>query len=72
VLCETGLRLEMDGQARSMDARKAGRIGGWTRIRDGIRRRKKGLTSRMKPVFGGKRGACRIVSCWFFFLLLRQ
>jgi len=55
-----------------MDARKAGKVGGWTRIRDGIRRRKKGLTGRMKPVFGGKRGACRIVSCWFFFLLLCQ
>jgi len=24
-----------------MDARKAGRLGGWTRIRDGIQRRKR-------------------------------
>jgi hypothetical protein len=31
----------MDGQAQAMDARKAGRAGGWTRVRDGIRRRKK-------------------------------
>jgi hypothetical protein len=57
----------MDGQARSKDARKAGRAGGWTRIRDGIRRRKRQvLTSRMRAVFGGKRGASRIVSYWVF------
>ncbi len=30
----------MDGQARFMGARKTRRRGGWTRIRDGIRRRK--------------------------------
>jgi hypothetical protein len=31
----------MDGEARFMGARKMGRIGGWTRIREGMRRRKK-------------------------------
>ncbi len=31
----------MDGQAQSMDARKVGRAGGWMRIRDGIRRKKR-------------------------------
>jgi len=31
----------MDGQARSMDAKKPGRLGGWTRIGDWIRRRKR-------------------------------
>jgi hypothetical protein len=33
----------MGGQALFMRARKMGRRGGWTRIRDGIRRRKGGL-----------------------------
>ncbi len=33
----------MDGQARSMGARKMGRRGGWMRIRDGIQRKKGGL-----------------------------
>jgi hypothetical protein len=31
----------MDGQTRSMEARKARRTGGWTKISDGIRRRKR-------------------------------
>jgi len=25
------------------------------------------LTGRMEVVFGGKRGTCRIISCWVFF-----
>ncbi len=33
----------MGGQARFMHARKTGRRGGWTKIRNGIRRRKGGL-----------------------------
>jgi hypothetical protein len=31
----------MDGEARFMGARKTGRTGGWTRIKDRIRRRKR-------------------------------
>ncbi len=36
VLCETGWQLTMGGQAQFMRARKTGRRGGWTRIRDGV------------------------------------
>jgi hypothetical protein len=45
----------MDGEVRFMGARKMGRIGGWTRIRDGIRRRKR-LDCQVEnnAVFGGK------------------
>jgi hypothetical protein len=39
----------MDGEAGFMGARKTGRTGGWTRIKEGMRRRKKGgLPSRRK------------------------
>jgi hypothetical protein len=31
----------MDGETQFMGARKMGRIGGWMRIREGMRRRKK-------------------------------
>jgi hypothetical protein len=31
----------MDGEVRFMGARKMGRTGGWTRIRDGVQRKKK-------------------------------
>ncbi len=45
----------MDGQMRFMGARKMGRGGGWTRIRDKIQRRKKGCCLvESKAVFGGK------------------
>ncbi len=40
----------MDGQARSMGARKMGRRGGWMRIRDGIQRKKGGLIAWYKEV----------------------
>jgi hypothetical protein len=40
-----------------MEARKAGRAGGWKRIKEGIRRRKNKLTGRMRAVFGDKRRA---------------
>jgi hypothetical protein len=46
----------MNGETQFMDARKTGRIGGWTRIKDGIRKRKKGLPCRKKCRFlGGKK-----------------
>ncbi len=43
----------MDGQAQFMGARKTRRRGGWTRIRDDIRRRKKaGCLVEGSAVFG--------------------
>jgi hypothetical protein len=44
----------MDGQAQFVGARKTGRVGGWTRIRDGIQRRKRRLPSRRGAIFGEK------------------
>jgi hypothetical protein len=34
----------MDGEAQFMGARKTRRIGGWMKIRNGIRRRKRGFS----------------------------
>jgi hypothetical protein len=46
----------MDGEAQFMGARKMGGTGGWTRIRDGIQRRKRRLLGRRKGKFlGGKK-----------------
>jgi hypothetical protein len=42
----------MDGEMRFMGARKMGKIGGWTRIRDGIQRRRWRLPGRRKAIFG--------------------
>jgi hypothetical protein len=41
----------MDGEARFRGARKTKRTGGWTRIRRGIRRRKRQVTNRKKVRF---------------------
>jgi hypothetical protein len=43
----------MDGEARFMGARKMGRIGVWTRIREGMRRRKKKVAKHKKDVVFG-------------------
>ncbi len=46
----------MDGETRFMGVRKTGRTGGWTRIRNGIQRRKRRLLGRRKCGFlGGKK-----------------
>jgi hypothetical protein len=42
----------MDGEARFRGARKTGRRGGWTRIRDGIPRRKRKIAKQKKVQFG--------------------
>ncbi len=45
----------MDGQARFMGVRKTRRKGGWTRTKDGIRRRKKVYCLvESRAIFGGK------------------
>jgi hypothetical protein len=41
----------MDGEARFMGARKTRRIRGWTRIRGGIRRRKRKVAKQKKKRF---------------------
>ncbi len=57
----------MGGQARFMHARKKGRRKGYTKIRDGIQRRKKVycLVER-SAIFGYKRELARINSCYVF------
>jgi hypothetical protein len=42
----------MDVEARFMGARKTGRIGGWTRIKGRIPRRKKKVAKQKKVQFG--------------------
>ncbi len=45
----------MDGRTRFMGVRKTKKKGGWTRIRNGIQRRKKGhCLVESNAVFGGK------------------
>ncbi len=56
MLCEIVWQLKMDGQTRFMHARKTRRTGGWTRIRDGIRRRKKHSCQVEGNVFFGGKG----------------
>jgi hypothetical protein len=41
----------MDGEARFVDARKMGTTGGWTRIREGMRRRKRKVDRQKKEQF---------------------
>jgi hypothetical protein len=43
----------MKGETRIMGARKMGGIGGWMKIRDEIRRRKRRLQGRRKCKFFG-------------------
>ncbi len=46
----------MDSEARFMGARKMGKIGGWIRIRNEIRRRKRQVARQKKVQFlGGKK-----------------
>jgi hypothetical protein len=67
-VCETRWQLKMDGEARFKGARKTKRIGGWTKIRRGIRRRKRQVTKQKKVrFFWCEEGACRIDSCCVFF-----
>ncbi len=58
----------MDGEARFMGVRKTGRTGGWTRIRNGIQRRKRRLLGRRKCGFlGGKKELAGYIVVVFYF-----
>jgi hypothetical protein len=45
----------MDGEVQSMGARKMGRIGSWTRIKEGMRRRKRNVARHKKEFLVGKK-----------------
>jgi hypothetical protein len=50
----------MDGEVRFMGARKTRRTRGWTRIRNGIRRRKRQVARQKKIQFlGGEKKLAR-------------
>jgi hypothetical protein len=67
VLCETGWQLTMGDQAQFMQARKTGRRGDWTKIRDWIWRRKKVCCLvEWSAIFNYKRELAAIDSCYVF------